>query len=249
MHSPLKSRCNSNPDLTTGQGSTQVTVRKRKQPESDHSHDEIARFASEVRESLKRLEEKIDSKFTNLDKKVSSMQSDLSTLSNNFADMKGEINALSADHRNVVGRVGMIENHLNDAVTSLEQKHTEVVGELSSLQAAIQFQFNQQADILQRTLDLETVTKTIDTSTDLVATLETKIDSLEQHARQCNVEITNVPERKNENILNPNVKNFLIAGDFNLPELKWTENPSCKQTLVCTATVSSDLAQELTRFM
>lgn len=66
----------------------------------------------------------------------------------------------------MLGRVRIIENQLNDAVTTLELEHTEVVKEFASLQAPIQFQFNQQVDILQRATDLETVSKTINTSTD-----------------------------------------------------------------------------------
>lgn len=80
--------------------------------------------------------------------------------------MKGEIGALGADYQKMLGRVRIIENQLNDAVTTLELEHTEVVKEFASLQAPIQFQFNQQVDILQRATDLETVSKTINTSTD-----------------------------------------------------------------------------------
>ncbi|KAJ8718458.1 hypothetical protein PYW08_002695 [Mythimna loreyi] len=38
-------------------------------------------------------------------------------------------------------------------------------------------------------------------SVQTIAALEARIDSMEQHARQCNIEICNVPDKRNENLL------------------------------------------------
>ncbi|KAL4713376.1 hypothetical protein ACJJTC_016844 [Scirpophaga incertulas] len=81
----------------------------------------------------------------------------------------------------------------------LKQSVSNINTEISCLQHSSQFQSDEHVTLKQRVDDLARATN--ERTSSLAVSLQSRIDSLEQQARQTNVEICNVPERKSENLV------------------------------------------------
>lgn len=81
----------------------------------------------------------------------------------------------------------------------LKQSVKEVSSELNNLKESAQFNAEEQCVLKKRIEDLEN--KIAGLSSSSISHLEWKIDSLEQQARQCNVEICNVPDKRGEDLM------------------------------------------------
>ncbi|XP_023939390.2 uncharacterized protein LOC112046816 [Bicyclus anynana] len=102
---------------------------------------------------------------------------------NALTDIKNEIHALRTEQDNMkIGLAGL-------------------TNDVTELKAAAQFQAEEHSDLKKKFRDLDAVKGDRSDAMNLVTTMECKIDSLEQHARQCNVEICNVPDKRNENLM------------------------------------------------
>lgn len=94
-----------------------------------------------------------------------------------------------------------LESFKNEQI-KIKQQITAMAGDVGSLQQSTEFISAQHED-LKNSVEVqdERLKKLEKESTD-VKSLEAKIDLLEQQARQCNLEIMNVPERREENLIN-----------------------------------------------
>lgn len=120
------------------------------------------------------------------------------TLSNWRNEMNKDLSQIRDDIKSTMANIQKEINSLRSEQSLLKQNVRDLRNDVASLQATTQ-ELTQHYEILEkRTNDLND-TKSADVE-QVVNALETKIDTLEQQARQCNVEIGNLPERRNENL-------------------------------------------------
>ncbi|KAJ8723818.1 hypothetical protein PYW07_007798 [Mythimna separata] len=103
------------------------------------------------------------------------------SIKSTIADFKLELNTLRCEHE------------------KLKECFHTATQNVSELNASVQFLSAEQEDLKKRVGSI--ACDSSDQSQTLINGLERKIDSLEQQARQCNVEVSNVPERRGENLL------------------------------------------------
>lgn len=112
--------------------------------------------------------------------------------------MNKDLTQIRDDIKSTMTNIQKEINSLRGEQSLLKQHVHDLRNDVASLQATTQ-DLKQLYDILEkRTSELDG-TKPADVELTVNA-LETKIDTLEQQARQCNVEIGNLPERRNENL-------------------------------------------------
>lgn len=183
-------KCRSNPDIATGSVPVEnVTQRKRKQPESEFE-DAINKLSHELNKKLDDWRGDLDCYIAKISENVNGMKVELASLTQVSLEIKNEIVSLRSDHGN-----------LEKQVCSLESKHLTVTEDVASLQNSLQYTMDQQEDLKFQIKSVRDQTKSTESLKNLVAGLEVKIDSLEQQARQCNLELCNIPEKRNENLL------------------------------------------------
>ncbi|KAL4720633.1 hypothetical protein ACJJTC_003992 [Scirpophaga incertulas] len=150
----------------------------------------------DLSQAMEKLEQSFSIKINNI---ITELRSELTSINNTIktelanlatatAEIKSEINELRSEYSGLRGNI----NDLNNKYRTLEE-------ELSSIKDSYEYQCNDQADLKKRLDILNT-----HTITDLpvkVTDLQDKIDSMEQHARQNNIEIGNIPEKRGENLL------------------------------------------------
>lgn len=128
---------------------------------------------------------------TKISDNVASIKGDLASLTQVTTEIKNDINSLRSD-----------QLLLRQRVSKLDEKHESLTCQIDSLKNSVQFVSDDHTD-LSKKIDL--CCKQIQESAGLnrlVSDLVSKIDSLEQGARNCNIEICNIPERRNENLIN-----------------------------------------------
>ncbi|XP_047032301.1 uncharacterized protein LOC124639114 [Helicoverpa zea] len=148
--------------------------RKRKQPECEHA-EQIATMDANLTKTLSEWKASLDANLLVINDNIKSIRGDLETYMN---EIKKEMDCLRSE---------------NISIKATVSKLTEEVSEIKS---SCQFISNQYDDCQKKFQSLEE-------STPLrceIKTLEAKIDYLEQQARECNLEISNVPERREENL-------------------------------------------------
>lgn len=176
----------SNPELSYDSDTgNNVTSRKRKQPDCEISNA-IKLLTMKLETSLNDLKTEMMNNFSKMNDSISSMKSEVDTLSRTAADIKKEINTMRSQN---------IET--KKQVENLDSKHTVLALEVSEIQSSLQFHSDRQDDLIKRMDNLEKSALMPAT----LSTLEAKIENLEQQARTCNIEITNVPEKRGENLI------------------------------------------------
>lgn len=103
------------------------------------------------------------------------------SVKNSLADMKQELGSVCA------------------AQTDLKKDVKEMNDDISSLKHSLQFYASEQIDLRGRVEDIARLQ--VEQSATSTSYLESKIEALEQQARQCNLEICNVPDKRGENLL------------------------------------------------
>lgn len=112
------------------------------------------------------------------------------------ANMNGIRDDIKSSLSNIQTELKAIQSEqifLKDSVKNMNR-------EINSLKDSIQFQSNEHDDLKKRVDQLACTSG--EQTENAVANLQSKIEGLEQQARQCNIEICNLPERKNEDLLN-----------------------------------------------
>ncbi|XP_063892480.1 uncharacterized protein LOC135117345 [Helicoverpa armigera] len=186
LRSPDKSQ--SNPDIA---GSIEivgnVTQRKRKQPESEFA-EAIRTLSQEINKKLDDWRGELECAISKITDSVTIIKADLATVTQVTSDIKTDLDSLRCEYTG-----------LDNKVCSLDAKHNGLVKDVETLGNSVQYTMDEQDD-LKKKMELIRSVNT-ETITDMIGGLEAKIDSLEQQARQCNLEICNVPELRNENLI------------------------------------------------
>ncbi|XP_059050411.1 uncharacterized protein LOC131845376, partial [Achroia grisella] len=178
----------SNPDISASSASvtdkSNINLRKRKQP-----HDETSNIFCELEKKFsdqlniwnKRIDEGIMETISAAVKSCMSLE--LAKISTTLSEINTSILGLQADNVSVKESVSNFITRLSDMETSLNAVH-------------------QRQDLLEQRLSaIEINNKSLNQSPDQIKALETKINYMEQQARECNIEISNIPERRNENLM------------------------------------------------
>lgn len=171
----------SNPDVSTAGASniaTKVTQRKRKQPECELL-EAFNAFQLKITESINDFRLDLNSKIDKLDDSIKHVKSDIEQFR---SELKNEIAVLRSEQ------------------TSVKQQVDGLALEVAALQQTSVFVTNKHEE-LQKCIDgIKCRTEKFNTENSTFS-LEVKIDALEQQARQCNLEISNFPERRGENLI------------------------------------------------
>ncbi|XP_049696917.2 uncharacterized protein LOC126054638 [Helicoverpa armigera] len=201
MHSPPKSR--SDTDLSNistaaeklarpSSGLTSVedaNNRKRKKPESE-IQDAIDTFSAIIYKKLDDWRDELSDSIKKISENVTSIRADLSSLTQTATEMKKELNALRNNH-------AVLENR----ISGMDSKYILITQDISELKESIQFTDDAHNALKKQFETVSSQAINFDSINNIVNGLQSKIDSLEQQARSCNLEISNVPEKRNENLI------------------------------------------------
>lgn len=164
-----------------------ITQRKRKQPESDMS-ELMACFTSQLNSAVSDLGTLMNEKLSEISRNIGAITLDMNTLKNTTMAIKEELNSIRNDHVETKSRVSV-----------LEEKQDQVARSVRDLESAINYNTNTYSDLQKQVKNLESRTRNQDPET--LNRLDIKMEYLEQQARQSNVELCNVPEKRGENLL------------------------------------------------
>lgn len=104
-------------------------------------------------------------------------------INSSLADIKNEIQTIRVENSNIKNKMG------------------ELTKSISELQSTAEFHASNHIDLKKRVDELTVMNNKSNINKNIVDSLETKVDMLEQQSRQCNLEICNLPEKRNENLL------------------------------------------------
>uniref|UniRef100_A0A2A4IYM6 FP protein C-terminal domain-containing protein n=1 Tax=Heliothis virescens TaxID=7102 RepID=A0A2A4IYM6_HELVI len=194
MLSPKDSKCLSVPDLHSSDDvdpnvNSNVKQRnsKRKQPDCELTLA-ISALSVELKKSLKDLRVDMRDQFTNTN--------------TNISDLRDEFNNLSTTSTQIQNDLKELRSQFSDTkkdIATLYTKHEELSIVVSELKSSVNFNSANITDNVKRVTEMESRINTCASET--ISLLECKIDRLEQHARQCNIEIGNLPEKRGENLV------------------------------------------------
>ncbi|CAG4987763.1 unnamed protein product [Parnassius apollo] len=89
--------------------------------------------------------------------------------------------------------------------TKQDDKFTKLLNEFASVNTSIKYISDKYDDLEKCTHDVksrvEIIEKSVQTNETRIAYLEAKLDYIEQRARNCNTEISNLPEKRGENLI------------------------------------------------
>lgn len=182
----------SSPNLSSLSGTGEnVTQRKRKQPESEITYA-INSLNQDINKRLDEMKRYFDCAMSKLSDNLINIKTDLTTVTQTTTDIKNELNSLKLEHLK-----------LEKGVITLDEKYKILTQDFDSLQKSMQYTSDQQ-DVLNKRVD--SISEQINSADvcntgNLIQVLEAKIDALEQQARQCNIEICNIPEKRSENLI------------------------------------------------
>lgn len=193
FHSPGKIKFHSDTELNASSsemsGEQNVATRKRKQPDSEWSQA-IKELSAEFKKTLNEWRRDMESSITKIADNVISVKNELSSLTQITSEIKSEINSLRSEQLLIKQRV-----------SELDVKYEGMTSQMDSLKDSVRFVSDDQNDICKKVTQIEQQIKETVNLTPIVTELVTKIDHLEQSARNNNIEICNIPERRNENLL------------------------------------------------
>ncbi|XP_075990179.1 uncharacterized protein LOC142985822 [Anticarsia gemmatalis] len=166
-----------------------VTQRKRKQPECELTNA-IDTLNQVMNKKLDELQRYFECAISKLSDSLTTIATDLATVTQTTCDIKNELSSLKLEH-----------NKLENKVSLLDKKQGTMLQDITELKKSVQYTSEQQEDLNKRVKNINQQTESKGISNDNTLRLEAKIDALEQQARQCNIEVCNVPEKRNENLL------------------------------------------------
>ncbi|CAH2089807.1 unnamed protein product [Euphydryas editha] len=196
-HSPPK--YSSNPDLPSTQAENNKTMRSTRKRPYDGPDFSMQSFESRLDEQLIVWNKKIDQSIS--DAINLSMQT---CLSNEFKKLNESLNTINSS----ILSLRLDNQDLKDSLSTTNTRVTEMERALDAI------------DSRQDSLDseLKKIKNQVSDTSNLpsyVQQLEKKIAAMEQQSRDCNVEIVNIPERRNENLVDLVMK----LGSINKHEL------------------------------
>lgn len=155
-----------------------ITTRKRKQPECDHT-TQLSLIHIDLKNTLSEWKIGLDAKLSTITDDIKTIRSDMETY---MKETKKEMDSLRADN------------------ISIKKNVVKLTEEVAEIKKSATYISNEYDDNQKRLNTLEESILSKDINQGILKTLEAKIDNLEQQARQCNLEISNVPERRDENL-------------------------------------------------
>ncbi|CAG9134340.1 unnamed protein product [Plutella xylostella] len=103
-----------------------------------------------------------------------------------FIGLKDEMSVLRLDQTKLETHVSRIESTISQDINDIKQ--------------SIEFSSQQQTSFDKRLSDLESNSKSYKLIEEKANSLELKMNNLDQQSRHCNIEITNVPDKRGENL-------------------------------------------------
>lgn len=197
FHSPDKKKFHSDTDLTAGSvadsplsGDQNVSVRnKRKQPDSEWTQA-INDLSTELKNTINEWRRDLETSINRISESMVSMKVELTSLNQVTSEIKNDINSLRSE-----------QSVLRQRVTELDVKCSCTTERIDSLERSVQFATEEQADLSKKVTNINKNIQEIIDLKPIVTELVARIDNLEQRARNCNIEICNIPERRNENLV------------------------------------------------
>lgn len=173
--------CSSNPELNVacGEIATNINMRKRKQPDCAFT-EAFASFQLDIKNTLAELKQDLNSRFDRVDNDVANLKKELES---NIADVKKEFNALRCEY------------------SVVKQQVADLSRDVSDVQESLQFHTNAHDQLKKQVENISVKTEATGSSHPMLRSLESKIDTMEQQARQCNLEVSNLPEKRGENLM------------------------------------------------
>lgn len=190
LRSPSKSHSES--DLVTVTAPTtreNVTQRKRKQPESEIT-EAINKLSADINLKMDLLRSDLDGTLKLITEKITNIQSDLAAVTLVTSNITTELNSLKSDY-----------SSLGKKVSDLSQNHMALTQEVAQLKTSLQHAVDEQSDLRTKINSFCTQGISSDVVCSTLSAIEMKMDTLEQQARNCNVELCNVPDKRNENLI------------------------------------------------
>lgn len=161
-----------------------VNVRKRKQPDPENTL------------MMARLEEKFNLQLSVWDRKFTECITSSVTMAVNAA-MSSEMEKMTS----IMSEINANISKLNADYKVLSSSLENTISRVDDIEKSQIFTCERQDEFENRFKTLECSAKNLTDSTHKINQLENKIISLEQQALQCNIELCNLPERRNENLL------------------------------------------------
>lgn len=180
-----------------------ILQRKRKQPECEFK-DALNMFSQEINKKLDDWRRDLDGAMSRISENIFTIKSDLATVSQVTSDIKKDLQSLRSDH-----------SSLKTRVSTLDEKHQHMLLDITELKKSVEYACDQQNDLKQYIDSLNA--QTPDHLSEIIQGFELKLDSLEQQARQCNVEICNLPEKRTENLVTL-LQTIATQINFSLPQ-------------------------------
>lgn len=179
-------RFGSHPDLhhDTADDNSFVSTRKRKQPEDglDMLFDQ----------KFKKFESKWDDWSSKMNKMITNSIAE--TVKASITDELTKISCMMTD-------MNVSLQKLSSENTLIRESLSDVQARVSVLEESASFSSEYVNELKDRVKVIEKHLPDICLVNEQVAALQNKLDMMEQQARECNIEISNLPERRNENLL------------------------------------------------
>lgn len=160
---------------------------KRKKPESEFTqalNNQYSKLSQEFKNTLAEWRAELDARIT--------------TISDNVLNIKGEVASIilvTSEIKSEISSIRSEQSQHTNRLSELEDKCNSLSNDLVDVQSNVQLLSDEQTDIKLRIKRNEEETK------GLINDLMSKLDYLDQNARQCNLELCNLPERRHENLL------------------------------------------------
>lgn len=188
----------SNPELcVTGSGGAgsnsdlnlfnATTLRKRKQREPDNDFNAaFTSFTSEIKSCINDWRTEMTQTLSKISNEITTVRKDLDSLSVTTNGLKDEMSVLRLDQTKLETHVSRIESTISQDINDMKQ--------------SIEFSSQQQSSFDKRLSVLESNSKSYKLIEEKANSLELKMNNLDQQSRHCNIEITNVPDKRGENL-------------------------------------------------
>lgn len=187
LRSP-ENKSKSSPDLHSDNVPvSNVTQRKRKQPDCELTVA-MNTLSAELKQAILDLRADINNQFFNVNTCMNNLRDELNTLSLTSSQIQSEVMELRAEY-----------SGMKKEISDLNEKHVELSQDVTDLKSSVNLNSDNYVDCTKRLKELESKMNSCATTT--TGLLERKIDALEQQARQCNIEIANMPEKRGENLI------------------------------------------------
>ncbi|CAG9109465.1 unnamed protein product [Plutella xylostella] len=188
-------------------GGEPTILRKRKQREPDHDFTAaFASFTTEIKTCINDWRNEMNHSISKISNEITSVRGDLDSLSAITSGLKDEITILRSDHTKLENNISLVQ-----------RKCSDITQEISELKSSVEFTSDQQIHLEKRLSVLETKFKSNCMIEDKTKSLEIRMDSMDQQSRQCNIEISNLPEKRGENLVEI-LQNIGTAIKFSIPQ-------------------------------